>query len=529
MRARPGWADPGGRRGFVSARVAGAAACTAAVCALTLPAAASAAVTCLFDGGVPPTLEVHVTAGFASTVVRNGSNIEVQDSNGAVACTNGPATVTNTDVVLVLDESAPAFDTQGELDLGGGPFVPGAFDEPGDPTDEIEFGIQGMETFLVRGTLNADNLRLGAGPTGTGAMNLNPAQELGGMFFPEPDKDLDFSGLERMAVTGDDGEDTLNAAGGSDTGDPFPIPTSMTGHGDDDHLTGGSAGDGLQGSEGNDDLVGGAGDDGLGGLGGDDVLVGGTGLDSANYLNSLAGVSVDLRTTAPQNTVGDGTDTLSGLESIGGSTHADTLTGDDGPNALSGAGGNDTLDGRGSVDVLSGDRSSPGGPVVGVGADVLLARDGGPDALECGPLTDSVTADPPGVDTIAADCESVDLLDIVFDFSLVAKARQRSAKKNALAATATCPLEACTVSGSGQIVVPRARKSKSSKLPFESVSAALPAGLPQKLVLTLRKKRLRRVRAALDNRKSLKATFTASAQDGAGNQSTVVQKVKVTG
>ncbi|HEX8444080.1 MAG TPA: M10 family metallopeptidase C-terminal domain-containing protein [Allosphingosinicella sp.] len=104
---------------------------------------------------------------------------------------------------------------------------------------------------------------------------------------------------------------------------------------------GGSGGDIVKGGGTLDTLVGNAGDDVLdgwlgndtlsGGLG-NDTLNGGEGLDTATYVNSTAGVNVDLRIQGvgmSQNTGGEGIDTLIGIEYLTGSTFGDTLRGND--------------------------------------------------------------------------------------------------------------------------------------------------------------------------------------------------------
>ena len=130
----------------------------------------------------------------------------------------------------------------------------------------------------------------------------------------------------------------------------------------DDNVRGGGYVDSLTGGAGNDTLDGYWGNDTLNGGAGDDVLIGGEGLDTATYINATAGVNVDLRIVGvAQNTGGEGTDTLTGIEYLTGSAFGDILQGNDefnliqdsgvgaGATALSqtdilaGYGGNDTM------------------------------------------------------------------------------------------------------------------------------------------------------------------------------------------
>jgi Ca2+-binding RTX toxin-like protein len=138
-----------------------------------------------------------------------------------------------------------------------------------------------------------------------------------------------------------------------------------------DQLLGTAAANTLDGGGGNDLLIGGA---------GADTLIGGAGLDTASYVASATGVVVDM----PSNAVWDGIslDTLSGIENATGSSQADQLWGDSGPNVLNGGGGNDLLVGAGQADTLDGgpgtDRVSYAGAPAHVVIDLLggLAWDG---------------------------------------------------------------------------------------------------------------------------------------------------------
>jgi Ca2+-binding RTX toxin-like protein len=128
-----------------------------------------------------------------------------------------------------------------------------------------------------------------------------------------------------------------------------------------DEVRGGGFGDSLIGNAGNDVLDGWYGNDQLSGGLGADTLIGGEGLDTATYALSTAGVTVDLRIQgASQDTVGEGVDTLIGIEYLAGSNFGDILMGDDsfnlitdaGTAATSVAGQTDSLFGFGGNDTL---------------------------------------------------------------------------------------------------------------------------------------------------------------------------------
>ena len=103
-----------------------------------------------------------------------------------------------------------------------------------------------------------------------------------------------------------------------------------------------------------ENLTGSAFNDTLEGDGGNNVLVGGGGIDTVSYEHALAGVTVSLAVLAAQNTIGAGTDTLSGFENLTGSAFNDTLTGDANDNVLIGLAGNDILNGGAGADLMQG-------------------------------------------------------------------------------------------------------------------------------------------------------------------------------
>ena len=154
--------------------------------------------------------------------------------------------------------------------------------------------------------------------------------------------------------------------GGSDTANvsiSYQDGHTLTGTAGDDVLVAGSgdniinAGDGndvLSAGSGNNELHGGAGNDLLYSGPGNDLLDGGTGIDTASYAHATAGVTVNLGLLGAQNTLGAGTDTLTGIENLIGSNFNDTLTGDNNNNVINGGLGNDILNGGGGDDLLIG-------------------------------------------------------------------------------------------------------------------------------------------------------------------------------
>jgi Ca2+-binding RTX toxin-like protein len=356
---------------------------------LVLPAVAEAA-TCASGAG---TMTVSLNANEVATV---------STSSGALTLNNlpcpGGATVSNTNTVTINGNTGSE---TAVIDLFNGPLSPGLTPE-GSGVSEIEInaalGLGTGDRVTVNGSTAADQLVLG-----TGGVNLNG----------DDDADISPSGVENYTASGADGDDVVSAAGGQGTGSALTTSSSLQGDQGDDTLSSGLGNDTIGGGTGVDDLTfaaaiggitvslavtsaqntGGAGtdtitgirnlhgtafDDALTGDGqanvlsgsdgadrltgglGDDTLSGGNGSDTADYASSAAAVTVALDQVT-QDTIGAGTDTLLGFESLTGGSAADTLSGDGGANAIRGLGGNDVVNGRGGDDGLDG----------GIGTDTI--------------------------------------------------------------------------------------------------------------------------------------------------------------
>ncbi|MFO1035670.1 MAG: calcium-binding protein [Geminicoccaceae bacterium] len=149
----------------------------------------------------------------------------------------------------------------------------------------------------------------------------------------------------------------------------------LTGTAGANTLDGRAGNDLVSGLAGNDILRGSSGSDTLDGGAGDDRLDGGSGTDTASYATATAGITVDLATTAAQNTGGSGRDTLLSIENLTGSRFVDHLTGNSGANLLLGGDGGDTLSGNAGSDSLQG---GGGNDILngGLGRDVLTGGAG---------------------------------------------------------------------------------------------------------------------------------------------------------
>ena len=185
--------------------------------------------------------------------------------------------------------------------------------------------------------------------------------------------------------------------------------TAIDGFGDTDTLSNLSA---IVGSA-NDDLPLGANSgvvrEALEGLAGDDTIDGNSGIDLVAFLESPAGVTVDLEANTALDGFG-GTDTLSDIEGAIGTDFDDLFTAGAGNQEFEGRGGDDTIVGGAGSDNLRGDAGEDelnGGD----GADELfyaMVTDGtfvenNVTAASVGATGDTITAFETGIDRIILD------------------------------------------------------------------------------------------------------------------------------
>lgn len=139
---------------------------------------------------------------------------------------------------------------------------------------------------------------------------------------------------------------SLAAAGGSRgeaAGDKYDSIENLVGSAFDDVLIGDNGNNFIYGFGGSNILI---------GLGGSDTIIGANGIDEVNYEDSDAGVTVSLKTGAGQGGHAEG-DIYWVVENITGSSHDDTLEGDDGVNVLKAGAGNDIVMAGGDGDVIT--------------------------------------------------------------------------------------------------------------------------------------------------------------------------------
>ena len=363
---------------------------------LAAPAAAPAATTCDFGGGL---LEVRLPASGDRAIlsVSGTGQIQVSDSDNPVACggAGGPPSVTNTNVISVYN--APTGNGNAVDIVAPSRFAPGAsvLGENGG-TAEIEMSVN------LNDRPNSELLVVGVTgvPIRFGSSGINPNATPGEV---QPDSDIFPANVpELIGAAGAVMPGVLSAQGGAGTGSALTTPITFYGGEKADVLIGGEGADTFDGYEGSDAVFGMGGDDEIevyAGPGDAESIDGGAGVDDLE-VDGTSGVSLDLAIAGPQGPGSGGTLSLVGIENVIGTEFNDVLRGDGGPNTLSGSLGNDLLEGRGGVDTVRGD----------AGADSLLVRDGGADSAICGP----------DIDTVTADARLVDLLSRVRDRPLPA-------------------------------------------------------------------------------------------------------------
>ena len=285
--------------------------------------------------------------------------------------------------------------------LSGGAGDDRLYGDSGDDTltggagNDLLNGGGGADTASYAGSDAGVRVHLGTGAATAGHAQgdtLSGIEDLEGSAHPDTLTGNDaanrlWGGEGDDTLAGGDGNDTLAGGAGADSMDggagndwlsyagsdagvnvSLSTATGSGGHAEGDTfgnvegIVGSAHADTLWGSSGNDTLTGGDGDDQFTGGAGADSMDGGDGYDWLWYGESDAGVHVNLSTRTASGGHAEG-DTLENVEAVGGSAHADTLTGgagDDwlgggnGDDALAGGDGNDGLDGGAGADSMDG-------------------------------------------------------------------------------------------------------------------------------------------------------------------------------
>lgn len=377
-----------------SVRMKGALVGLAGLVWFITPVPASAAAACSFDEA-GATVHVVIPEWDTATLARGGDAILLD----GVPC--GAATVTNTDLVLLVDGQ------EGELgkpsvtiDLSGGPFAPGLTPEA-DGSSELEIwheisSFPGADLMHIIGSDGDDPIEViegysegtfgawldvdvGAGLDGEGDIGINLferfAFDLGdgddrvglddtGGFMPPmvlyggPGDDVLPDGTHEDAIHGGGGRDRLVSYFGifidltQDTFFGGGIEQRFSGIEDVEALSFDNA---IDGSQGQNLLIGGPGTDFITGRGGDDRVVGGDGddvIDGQSGDDDIEGGLGPDRLTG-----GKGADTLDGgadADELSGDTGDDLLFGGEADDFLHGGFGFDTCDGGTGTDTIEG-------------------------------------------------------------------------------------------------------------------------------------------------------------------------------
>lgn len=356
--------------------------CVIAFAVLAFAAPARAAFdTCQHSGD-----EVTATFGSGTTGTLAVSGTQIR-ADGAQC--GGTATVNNVDKIIV---NGDAGDETLTIDLAGGPFAPGAFNESG-VSDEIEIEVHLQSNFplgpdiLILGTTGVDTITLGAVDNTLGSptrvnLNANEADGIDSDVISDQDDEVEIRGLA--------GNDVLDAGGGE--GVPgVAIFGDLSGGNDGDTLTIGHLVNGFPGA-GSDTIktvtdgfgvlsynTSGTGpieltlQDGTGGAPGGGTAVGKDGFSGTDTFFGAIGEIIATNAV--------GADVLNGGpngEHLLGLAGPDTINGGAGDDDIFGGSGVDTIHGGGDDDEI---RADAGNDVVhgDDGNDILDGYDGDDD------------------------------------------------------------------------------------------------------------------------------------------------------
>ena len=319
-----------------------------AACALT--PAASADVDCARSG---TTLAITLTGDplhepGESILMRVGAAdaITLRDINSDPVTCDGAPTTANVDLIEIEegDPVGQAADNTAVRIENPDDFAPGATDAgdagPLNP-NEIEFGIRlgasrrDTVTLTTTTFVPSDPDDVARFTAGADGINFNDGPL-------DQDADVTLNRVERLTLSGGDGEDVISAAGGGGAGAAYPRAVTISGADDDDALTGGHGNDRVIGGSGGDDMDGGAGK-----------------RDTVDYSAADGPIRVDIKDGSVANDGGDDDgaegardDVGSDFEQILGGTDDDVLLGNNRRNRLQGGLGSDSMFGFGGNDVL---------------------------------------------------------------------------------------------------------------------------------------------------------------------------------
>jgi Ca2+-binding RTX toxin-like protein len=234
----------------------------------------------------------------------------------------------------------------------------------------------------VTGTDKPDQIEFGSGKT-----TINVVETTSGV---RTQTDFAIAGVQKVVVNG-------GAAGDLIILGKLAIPAAINGEAGTDSITGGQGNDTITGDGGNDSLNGSGGRDLInGGIGGD-AIYGGAQIDTVDYNQRTANITVGIGVVADDGEAGEGDNVATDIEVVIGGSGNDYLKTTSGKSCtLIGNAGNDTLEGGSGADVFNG----------GAGNDSCIGH-GGDDFFQVrDSAIDTVTGNG-GHDTADADSNDV--------------------------------------------------------------------------------------------------------------------------
>lgn len=213
------------------------------------------------------------------------------------------------------------------LDYGSGLFLQSATGTSNIVIDMTVASNGSNDALKVRGSSGNDAFIFGAGGASGYALNINGGSLTGQDSFA----DVSFKQVEKVIITGADGNDIISGAGGFGTGTVYPTALRLFGGAGDDTITGGTGADTIRGGIGNDTMD--------GALGNDTILMNGAG-DGTDIVN-CTGTPTGTDTVDYSARTGNLVLRLDGTATSGEGSENDTLS-DKIVNVIGGA-GNDTI------------------------------------------------------------------------------------------------------------------------------------------------------------------------------------------
>jgi hypothetical protein len=371
----------------------------AAIAAVALPATADAATVQLTNAGTNGVVGYNAEPG-------ETNNVRVSFTNAAI----------------VIEDTAPirSLDFRCFVNTNGDAVCPGSADSigvsMGDRNDTIQYKAPHLG-FVVGGD-GADIIFAGLRQAGFGRQ-IEPAIYRGKDSVirgetPDFARDTVTYALASSRVevdTSDQGDASTNDDGrpGVDREQIERDIEVVEGSNFGDLLVGSDRGEVFRGLNGNDVIAGNGGDDFFdegSAPNGADQLGGGPGAgDRISYGTRTTGVNVSLDSVRNDGATGEQDNVGGSVEHIWGSNFRDVLTGNGQPNTIEAFGGPDTIDGLGGNDTLAAGASN-NGVVGGTGNDVIEARNGEIDNIDCGENAgDSDTANRDANENRVVGCE----------------------------------------------------------------------------------------------------------------------------